>query len=103
MGDLVSEDTLSYGIEVMTPAVMLIPNDGSAPGEYGRSKDVIEFRVVLDDRELTELALSKSPPRYFPSSLTFLFSFLLLPKNDFPADDCLDFPSPVDDMTTGSP
>jgi len=70
---------------------MLIPA-GSAPGEFGLSIDATdEPRVYLDDRDPTELAFSKSAPKYFPSSLTFLLSFLLLrEKNDFPPEDCLD-------------
>jgi len=52
-----------------------------------------ESLVCLDDRDPVELALSVSPPTYFPSSLTFLLSLsflLLLEKNDLPPEDCLD-------------
>ena len=89
--------TLSYGIEVITPAVMLSP-PGSAPGELGLSIDATDDPLVcLDDRDPIVLALSRSPPKYFPSSLAFLLSFLLLlEKNDFPPDDCLDLLSPAD-------
>ena len=89
--------TLSYGIEVITPAVMLIP-PRSAPGELGLSIDATDEPLVCrDDRDPAVLALSRSPPKYFPSSLTFLLSFLLLlEKNDFPPEDCLDLLSAAD-------
>ena len=92
MGDLLSAITLSYGMDVITPAIMF--NGRSAPGECGRSIDATEEpRVCRDDRDPE----SKSPPKYLPSSLTFLLSFLLLrEKNDLPPDDCLDLVS--DDM-----
>jgi hypothetical protein len=76
---------------------MFIPY-GSAPGEYDWSIDTAEeSRVCLDDLEPLELALSNSPPKDLPSSLTFLFSFLVLrEKKDFPPEDCLDLLSAAD-------
>lgn len=61
--------------------------------------DTIEESLLcLDDLDPLELVLS-SPPKYLPSSLTFLLSFLpLLEKNDLPPEDCLDLLSAVDMM-----
>ena len=84
-------------MDVITPAIMLIPA-WSAPAEPGLSNEAIEeFLVCLDDRDPTEPALSRSPPKYLPSSLAFLFSFLCpLEKNDLPPEDCRDLLSGAD-------
>lgn len=59
-----------------------------------------DWRECVDERDVMELALSRSAPKYLPSSLTFLLSFLLLPKKDLAPDDCLvDLLSP--DMISG--
>ena len=56
-----------------------------------------EVLVCRDDLDPTEPTLSKSPPKYRPSSLPFFLSFLLpREKNDFPPDDCLDLLSAPD-------
>jgi hypothetical protein len=56
MGELRSE-VLSYGIEVMTPAI--IDSGRSAPGEFGLSIDATEEPLAcLEDRDPIELALS---------------------------------------------
>ena len=83
-------------MDVITPAIMFRP-DGSAPGELGRSSEATEESLAcLDERDPFVLALSRSPPS-LPSSLTSLFSFLLLlEKNDFPPEDCLAFESALD-------
>lgn len=82
---------------MITPDIIAIP-DESAPGEMGLSIDAMDDpRICLDVRGPVEFALSRSPPRYLPSSLTFLLSFLLLrEKKDLLAEDCLDLLSPVD-------
>ena len=82
---------------MITPAIMFSP-PWSAPGDSGRSKDATDEVLVCreDVRDPTEPVFSRSPPRYLPSSLAFLLSLsflLLLEKNDFPADDCLDLVS----------
>ena len=97
MGDLPSAITLSYGMDVITPAIIASPV-WSAPGEPGRSIDATEDPLVcLDDLDPLELVLSRSPPKNLPSSLAFLFSFLpVLEKNDLPPDDCRDLLSTAD-------
>ena len=86
-------------MDVITPAIMFNPL-GSKPGEPDLSAEAIEDRVVCrEDRDPIVLALSTSPPGFLPSSLTFLFSLsflLLLEKNDFPPEDCLDLDSAPD-------
>lgn len=83
-------------MDVMTPDMR--PN-WSAPGEFGRSIDATDDTLVCrDDRDPTELALSRSAPRYAASSyLLSPLSFLPLEKKDFPPDDCRDLLS-ADDM-----
>ena len=67
-------------------------------GEYGRSTVNEESLLCRDDLDPLVLAVS-SPPKYLPSSLAFLLSFLLLlEKKDLPPDDCLDLLSPDDMM-----
>lgn len=58
-----SAGMLSYGIEVITPAIIASP-DGSGPGELGLSIELDEeILVCREEREATEPDLSRSPPK----------------------------------------
>jgi hypothetical protein len=79
-GERRPELTLSYGIDVMTPAIMLIPE----PEEPGRSNDMTDdSRWWREWREFMEPA-SVSADRWRPSSPLVRLSTLFLDrwKND---------------------
>jgi hypothetical protein len=83
--------TVSYGIVVMMPAMVLMPDSA----EPGRSKDMTEdSRWWREWREFTELAASLSAERWRPSSAVFRLSALFLDrwKNDeaFPPEEARD-------------
>ena len=104
MGDLVSDGRLSNGIEVITPVVVARPLGSiSLPISTGCIDDLFEYRDEREPAALPGGARFSSPPcpSYRSSTDFSLCSFL--PKNDLPAEVCLDLSDAdvEDGMLTG--